>query len=541
MTGYIRAGVAVRRFFAETFRCHGKTEYEEIFTRGLRRKKGTNTVYPWLYIRFFVILFAIFTLFLVTMYCFGNILLYPSAVAFGGICFALPFILLIYELYPKKDLSVVRLLGIVVVGGLLSIVLALALYYVLPEPEGWLDAFEVGCVEEFSKAVVAILIIIAMKTKNPFLGFVVGAAVGAGFSVIEDTGYIFAYSSNSVVISGREIVDLFVSRGISTFCTHILWTGLIAWAYTRRKNILNWSLTFAGTCVLSVALHMLWDAPVYGVGGSLLCAACGICAGALSVAVAVTEWRKEGIRRDGVSERPFGTSAEQLPPYFRQGAKISSSLALVLVCICALIYVFLPVYVGYGMATFSDPENFVAYAQWYYDLDANPEREFDAAAGADTKIDIMIGDVTYTYVTQTEFAESEEIEETSYLYTYCYRQEEGGYTLTDIYVDISEGGNTCHGEYVTVLWQGEEYFGYFAVSPYISGVIVEDDGTVVATLYDDAFVYAPDYYSPKGTLPTLCVAASIVVCDVVVLIVLYSKARKKKKNEGERDCKCDCK
>ncbi|MCD8205103.1 MAG: PrsW family glutamic-type intramembrane protease [Clostridia bacterium] len=521
----------MKRFFAETFRCHGKREYEEVFTRGVKSKKGTNDVYPWMYLRFFVLLFALFTLVLVAMYGFGNVLLYPTAVALGGICFTLPFMLLLYEIYPGKDFSLAKLLGIIVIGGIFSIILAMAFYYVIPDPEGWLDSFEVGCVEEFSKAVIAILIFLAVKKRNPYLAFLVGAAVGAGFSVIEDMGYIFVYSSNTLVISGSDIVELFVGRGISTFCTHILWTGLITWAYARLRKDAKRIVNFICVCLLSIALHMLWDAPVYGVGGSFICVGCGICAGVFAIVVAATEWRKAGIKREGISSRAFGTSREKTPPYFRQGAKISTGTALVLVCVCALVYVFLPIYVGYGIVSFSDPERFVAYAQEYYDLDADTERPFDEDADVFGEVEIKLGDETIIFAAQNETMESEEEEGVYFTYTYVYRAEEDEWSLEDIFVEILEDDVSAVYEYETVMWQGEKYLSYFAVNPYISGVTVEDDGTVVATLYDDAYVYAPDYYNPEGSLSVIVTAAALVVADIVVLVTLLVLARKKRKKE----------
>lgn len=168
--------------FRETFRAHSKEEYREFLTRGLGDSKGGLTgTYPWLYVRIFFILFILFTVNTVILRFTGNTLYVPTVTLLGGITFTIPFMVFLFEIYPKRDLSVLKLFGILVLGGTAAGVLTQIGYALIDISNPWYSALISGLVEEVSKAIVAVAAIMIMRNKNSYACFLIAAAVGAGF------------------------------------------------------------------------------------------------------------------------------------------------------------------------------------------------------------------------------------------------------------------------------------------------------------------------------------------------------------------------
>ena len=183
----VLARAKIAYFFKETFRPHSKAEYREIFSRGLNdNNEGVTGAFPWLYVRAFLLLFILFTVNTLVLRLTDNSLYVPSVIFLGGITFTVPFIVLLYELYPKRDLSILYLFGILVLGGTVAGVLSQLAYAFIPVTDKWLSAVVAGLVEEIAKAIPAMLAIAVLNRKNPYACFLVAAAVGAGFSVVED-------------------------------------------------------------------------------------------------------------------------------------------------------------------------------------------------------------------------------------------------------------------------------------------------------------------------------------------------------------------
>lgn len=137
-------------FFRETFRAHSKAEYREIFSRGLNEdNEGISGAFPWLYVRAFFALFLLFTINTLILRITNNKLYVPSVNFLGGITFVVPFIILLFELYPKRDLSLIILLAVLVGGGTFAGLLSQIGYMLIPVKNEWLAAVEAGVLEEF--------------------------------------------------------------------------------------------------------------------------------------------------------------------------------------------------------------------------------------------------------------------------------------------------------------------------------------------------------------------------------------------------------
>ena len=112
------ARATITYLFKETFRARSKAEYKEIFTRGLNEdNSGVSGAFPWLYVRAFFVLLVLFTVNILVLRLTNNQLYIPSVIFLGGITFTVPFIVLLFELYPKRDVSLFLVLALLVAGG----------------------------------------------------------------------------------------------------------------------------------------------------------------------------------------------------------------------------------------------------------------------------------------------------------------------------------------------------------------------------------------------------------------------------------------
>jgi RsiW-degrading membrane proteinase PrsW (M82 family) len=130
----------------------------------------------------------------------------------------------------------------------------------------WTAALTAPLVEETLKAVGVVLVyLIARSEINGLVdGFVYGATVGLGFSVVENVFYFIGqFGGQPSGVLGAFFVRVLASG----LYGHVLFTGLsgmgIAWFVTRTDQPLPRRLLAAGgLCLLAVAAHFLWNSPL---------------------------------------------------------------------------------------------------------------------------------------------------------------------------------------------------------------------------------------------------------------------------------------
>ena len=222
------------KFAYETFRPHSKKEYAELFARGNGGEEGTP--YPWFYARVLLFSLLIFTL-LCLSYSLSNINFIAVAVV-GGVFADLTFIVLLYELYPKRDLSLMIPVLVLFVGGLLSSVFAEILYGIAGFGAPFADQAWTAFVEETSKVLATIIILLVLKNRNPFYCFIIGAAVGGGFSAFENMWYI--YGEGFMWNGLSEAMQTGLLRALGTPFSHAAWAGAFGWAISGDKPWRRW-------------------------------------------------------------------------------------------------------------------------------------------------------------------------------------------------------------------------------------------------------------------------------------------------------------
>lgn len=278
-----KIGGGIKRFFTETFRAHTKEEYADFF---VRKGEGDYRTYPFIWLRVLALEIMIFAVVLIVSEFTGYDTFWSYAVLTGGLILNIPVFIFVYELYPYRDASFLKYFLSFFIGGVSAIALTLLAYYAYRPDNEWLSALWTGFVEEFFKVVPIIIALLAFKNKNPLFGFLIGAAVGAGVSVIEDMYYIH-YRAGAWGFWGndwRQLIEISLGRGLTAGCTHTLWSALIGWAFCKfKKPLINFR--FYAVAVSCMALHFLWDLPLEAWWASELiylgCAAVGFAVAAV--------------------------------------------------------------------------------------------------------------------------------------------------------------------------------------------------------------------------------------------------------------------
>ena len=272
-------GFSVIRFFSQVFRKHDPNEVENLFTVG--SSLTTPSLHPhmavlpnpWVFFRVFLSSLVVYVLFHYGATHFENPLVIPALIFVGS--FAIPFATLIFffEINTPRNVSIVRLIQLVILGGSFSILLSLLLFKMTPLL-GILGAPSAGIVEEIGKlcTVLATMRLIPMD-RYPFRlnALLFGAAVGTGFAAFESAGYALLSSFSLLGLMSGQVVDvskmtsIITLRGVMSPFAHIVWTAIATSAYwiARKEHDGMFSTIlsrkFLTLFSVPVVLHFIWN------------------------------------------------------------------------------------------------------------------------------------------------------------------------------------------------------------------------------------------------------------------------------------------
>ncbi|MDE7082094.1 MAG: PrsW family intramembrane metalloprotease [Clostridia bacterium] len=374
----------LRYFFKETFRPHSKEEYAEVFTRGLGScSENVSRKLPWLYIRVFALNLILFSTVVFGFRLASYTADYLTAILLGGLLFNFPLLIFFYELYPKRDLSLLKLFAVLLVGGAVTTVIIVFgyqfIYSTQGEPNAWISTLWVGFWEEFVKGAAGIAAIAILKNKNPLCCFLIGFAVGTGYSFAEDLGYIYSLSRSSGI---TWLVLTSVGRGLSCVCSHAPWTAMICWAFAKfKKPFLNFR--FYGISIAMMALHYFADVPFFDENLNILR---GVTVGwaieavvVISIFVAVFFVLKSCFKEIFEEAKPEYPQVNILTERARlsQAANLTAVLCAIALSVFALAGCAMKVGDKKVYAVFYDEEEFIEYVQQGLPLNADWDREYD--------------------------------------------------------------------------------------------------------------------------------------------------------------------
>jgi RsiW-degrading membrane proteinase PrsW (M82 family) len=256
------------------FSKHEPDEVENLFTVGSSlttpqlHPNMANLPSPWLFFRVLVGAVAIYFLFWLLWDNFRNLNVIPGLIIVGS--FAVPFAILVlfYEINTPRNVSIVKVIQLLILGGALSILFSLFLFEITPML-GFFGASAAGFVEEVGKLATVLFAMrfIPMK-RYPYRlnALLFGAAVGAGFAAFESAGYALRIG----LMNADEMLDNITLRGAMSPFAHIVWTAIASTAYwIARKDNTDFQSTISSKKFLtlfsaSVALHFVWNLPFEG-------------------------------------------------------------------------------------------------------------------------------------------------------------------------------------------------------------------------------------------------------------------------------------
>ncbi len=297
-------GFSLSRFFSLVFKRHTRDEILDIFCCGTSKTTpnllsiDTSWPTPWIFARLFVICLLLYFGFSWGYREFENTKFIPGLIFTGT--FGVPFciFILFFELNIRRDVSLYDAIKGLIVGGLLSIILASVFFSHTEAFHRALGAPWAGPVEETGKLLIAILIASGLRNGRILTGLLVGASVGAGFAAFESAGYVYEdYSSLSEVIiillqdilrggnpqEAEDFLQYYQAqwdpestlrlRALLAPIAHVLWTAITAGAFwmvhdSRVKeglcqaedNAYDWATLvdkrFLRIALIPVLLHM---------------------------------------------------------------------------------------------------------------------------------------------------------------------------------------------------------------------------------------------------------------------------------------------
>lgn len=170
-------------------------------------------------------------------------------------------LVLFWEMNIPRNISIVELLGMWLVGGIISFVVVSVLFIPFPDD---LPAFFGAPIREEPAKFIASLIILIFISRNKKIygitGFVVGAAVGAGFGAFESVSYALNFAEYT------GILDIHKARIISALSGgHLLYCAPYAAAIAlhMKDNKVKigsiFNVDFIVSFVVVCLMHGLWD------------------------------------------------------------------------------------------------------------------------------------------------------------------------------------------------------------------------------------------------------------------------------------------
>lgn len=251
-----------RNLFDSVFKKHSRDEAEELFACGTPSTTpaladvSREWPHPWLYSRVFLVLLITFIGLYFMFYFTANENVLPGLMFVGALMVPFAVVILFFETNALRNLSIVRVIEIFFAGGVLSLVVTLFLFSVVPGTGtgDFVPSMLVGVVEELGKAAAVAYFMSRTRGRNHILsGLLIGAAVGAGFAVFETAGYIF----RSFVGYMMTIMQYVVDQGITTDMGEVIQYGMTDGFQTGFDGMM---VTLVQHAVLAVGGHVAWAA-----------------------------------------------------------------------------------------------------------------------------------------------------------------------------------------------------------------------------------------------------------------------------------------
>lgn len=277
-----RHGLGFFNLMVYCFAWHKKEETEQVANVKPVKFSELTDLWPrpWLWSRA-LFLFAIS--FFVLYFCWKEegmeeqSRLYPGLIIMGSLATPISILIYFFELNKFRTVSLLKVLRFFLIGSIVSIGVTFLLTYInthlntLPELRvinAYIPTYLTALFEEFGKTLIIFIFLMHHRRRVYILqGMLIGASVGAGFSVFESAGYTLLDSDN--------LLNTVISRGIFAPVCHIAWGALIGGGTMmitsgKLKVTKLISPSFSALFLMVSLLHGVWNYVLKYPGASLL-------------------------------------------------------------------------------------------------------------------------------------------------------------------------------------------------------------------------------------------------------------------------------
>jgi len=275
-------GFSLGQMFSETFKRHGSDAVEDYVMAGAVKTTPSIEVVetgwpkPWMFFRLLATFVAAYIVLAMAFNYTSNEKLVPGIMMLGAFAVPLATLVLFFEMNTPRNVSVLAVAKLFLLGAVVSLCMALLGYAV---PIFDVSTMEAGIVEECAKLLTVILVMRSVRYKYQLNGILFGATVGAGFACFETMGYAFDVllqgmqqaaqaGSQQVIAAGvSAMLGNLLLRGIESPLGHVAWTAIAAGALWRVKQDRPMSPAmlldgrFLRAFIIPVSMHALWDCP----------------------------------------------------------------------------------------------------------------------------------------------------------------------------------------------------------------------------------------------------------------------------------------
>jgi len=257
------------------FRLRHDQDIEQFFAIGTRTTTPEPAALdpewprPWIFLRVFVLFVVVYLVFYTANQKFPNFSLWLGMLAIGSLSVPFSSTVLMMELNAPRNVSLYRVLLVIVTGGFLSLVLtksADSVPFILHIGRHHTNIPLAGIVEESAKALALMVILFNKRYPYTLNGMVFGAAVGTGFAVLETAGY--ALFDGLTLHSTPSLCATLLNKTSLSVLGHVAWTTLVGGALWHARRSLRFSLfayfnwRFLSVLIAVTTLHTLWNGPL---------------------------------------------------------------------------------------------------------------------------------------------------------------------------------------------------------------------------------------------------------------------------------------
>ena len=283
-------------FFTEAFKKHSSEEADELFACGSKSttpkisEVSAEWPKPWMWSRVLMIMALAFIGLVLIWNSWHNSNVIPGVILMGSFMVPVATMFFFFETNAPRNISAMRMLEMFLIGGVLSLFVALILFDVIPGADAgeFFSALLVGFIEEAAKIAAIVFFMTRLRGKNYILtGLLIGAAVGAGFAAFESAGYAFRnmvmpimqavaqttaegtleqFSATAFLDFGyNKAMAVIAVRGMLAIGGHVAWAAIEGAALAACQEGEKFELsqltnsTFLIFTAICIVLHGVWD------------------------------------------------------------------------------------------------------------------------------------------------------------------------------------------------------------------------------------------------------------------------------------------